>query len=95
MTRLGYTDIMDSFKDIVFKYECYEISIHNKNKDHVFIQYLGITNKDFIRFLKDNKYDRNIINLVDSDYNLNNEITIVYDKITRKIIRSAIYGVLD
>lgn len=94
MTRLGYKDIMDSIKELVFKYKCYETSVHNKNRDHIFIQYLGISNSDFVGFLKDNDYALNIIDLVNDDYNINNEITIVYNLKTKEIVRSAIYGVL-
>ena len=95
MTRLGYSDYASKLKELVFKYKCYETSIHNKNKDHIFIQYLGISLNDFVSFLKDNDYASNIINVVlNEPYNLNNEITIVYNLNDLKIVRSAIYGVI-
>ena len=99
MTKLGYNDIKDDFKDIILNkyicYEiCYEICIHNKKHNQIFVQYLGISNKDFIIFLTENNYPKNIIDFVDSDYIINNEITIVYDIKSKEIVRSGFYGII-
>ena len=95
MTKLGYNDIKDSFRDIILnKYKCYEICIHNKKHNQIFVQYLGISNSDFITFLTENNYMKNIIDFVDNDYIINNEITIVYDIKSKEIVRSGFYGII-
>jgi len=93
MTRLGYEKIMKDFHDIVFKYKCYETCIHNKHAEQIFIQYLGISKNDFITFLTDGEYPQHIVDFVkDEEYQINNEITIVYDIKSHDIIRSGFYG---
>ena len=100
MTNLGYGEIKERFKEIILnRYSCYEICIHNKNPNQIFIQYLGITNDKFLEFLINNSYPTNIIDFVKTQidngtYNINNEITIVYDITTQAIIRSGFYGVI-
>lgn len=100
MTKLGYDEIKERFKEIILnKYSCYEICIHNKNPKQIFIQYLGISNNDFLKFLTTNSYPTYIIDFVkkhidNGTYNINNEITIVYDIETQSIIRSGFYGVI-
>jgi hypothetical protein len=100
MTKLGYGEIKDRFKEIILnRYSCYEICIHNKNPNQIFIQYLGITNDKFLEFLITNSYPLGVINFVKTQidngtYNINNEITIVYDISTQAIIRSGFYGVI-
>ena len=45
MDKLEYSEIKDTFRDIILNnYECYEICIHNKNINQIFVQYLGISN---------------------------------------------------
>jgi hypothetical protein len=61
--------------------------------------YLGISNEDFLDFLTNNSYPNYIIEFVKNNiekrsYNINNEITIVYDIKTQSIIRSGFYGVI-
>jgi hypothetical protein len=93
MEKLGYKSIADEFKPFVFRYDCYELCVHNKDPGLIFIQSLGISNKDFITFLTENEYPQNIIDFVNQpDYAINNEITIVYDIETKQIFRTAIYG---
>lgn len=100
MDKLEYTKIKEIFKNIILnKYQCYEICIHNKNISQIFVQYLGITNTDFLNFLIQNKYPQNIIDFIQKkvfmqEYNINNEITIVYDINTMEIIRSGFYGII-
>jgi hypothetical protein len=95
MDKLKYSNLIDIYYDIIFnKYKCYQICIHNKNEEQIFIQYLGISNNDFIDFLINNNYPRNIIDFIDDDYKINNEITIVYDIKSKKIIRSGFYGII-
>jgi hypothetical protein len=61
--------------------------------------YLGISNKDFLEFLILNSYPKYIIefvktNMENKNYNINNEIAVIYDIKTQKIIRSSFYGVI-
>lgn len=95
MDKLDYEDIKEDFKTIILdKYECYEICIHNKHPEQIFVQYLGISNEDFTSFLIDNEYEQKIINYYKNNFfNINNEITIVYDIKTKKSIRSGFYGI--
>lgn len=98
MDRLGYGDIKTTFKKVILeKYGCYQICIHNKTEGEIFVQYLGISNKDFLVFLIMNEYPQHIIKFVKKQmrlkkYNINNEITIVYDIESQNIIRSGFYG---
>ena len=100
MNRLEYNGIKEKFKNIILnKYKCYELCIHNKNPNQIFVQYLGISNKDFLEFLITNDYPKNIIDYIKTNislgkYNINNEITIVYNMETLEIIRSGFYGYL-
>ena len=100
MTKLGYDEIKERFREIILKkYSCYEICIHNKNPNEIFVQYLGISNTDFLEFLINNLYPTYVIDFVkkqieNNNYNINNEITIVYDIETQSIIRSGFYGVI-
>ena len=98
MNELGYDDIKDKFKNIILeKYKCYQICIHNKTENQIFVQYLGISNKDFISFLNLYDYPSHIINFVQEqvgldNYKINNEITIVYEIDTQKVVRTGFYG---
>jgi hypothetical protein len=98
MDRLDYELIKTKFKKIILeKYKCSEICIHNKNPNQIFVQYLGITNQEFIEFLTLNQYPEYIINFVIeqvelNNYKITNEITIVYDMDTQDILRSGFYG---
>jgi hypothetical protein len=95
MHTLGYYSILHLFRDIIFKYPCYEICIHNKGEKTIFVQYLGISKEDFVDFLVQNEYPTNIVQFVQTEnYNINNEITVVYDVSTKNIIRSGFYGVV-
>jgi hypothetical protein len=80
-------------EDIITKYKSTYTCIHQKFNDEFYVQYIGISKEDFIDFLEQNAYDTNIINLVKRpDYNIPNEITIVYDMLTKQIKRSGFYG---
>ena len=98
MKKLGYDDISDKFKNIILeKYKCYQICIHNKTDNQIFVQYLGISNQDFLSFLNLNDYPSHLINFVEEQiklnrYNINNEITIVYEIHTQKVVRTGFYG---
>jgi hypothetical protein len=96
MKLLGFNKIKYDFMNIIlYKYKCYELCIHNKVKTEIFVQYLGISNRDFIEFLTSNNYpDYLISHYTNSNYNINNEITIVYDIHSKNIIRTAFYGIL-
>ena len=98
MDKLDYKSIKNKFKkNILEKYNCYEICIANKKPNQIFVQYMGLTNNEFIDFLTENKYPIYIIDFINQQiklnkYNINNEITIVYDINTQDIIRSGFYG---
>jgi hypothetical protein len=98
MDKLGYGVIKQIFRDVVLeKYTCYEICIHNKKPDQIFIQYLGISNQDFLQFLIEQAYPANVVDFVQKNINankyyINNEITIVYDIKSQQIVRSGFYG---
>ena len=98
MSKLGYDDLKNKFKEIILeKYKCYQICIHNKTENQIFVQYLGISNKDFISFLNLYDYPSHVINFVQEqvsldNYKINNEITIVYEIDTQKVIRTGFYG---
>jgi len=100
MVKLGYDEIKEQFRErILNKYHCYELCIHNKNPNQIFVQYLGISNKDFLDFLTTNSYPNPIIEFVkmhmsNGTYHINNEITIVYDIKTQSIVRTGFYGVI-
>lgn len=96
MKKLGYSKIAEQFKDIIlFRYKCYEICIFNKNENQIFIMYLGISKEDFISFLKECNYNIELIKHFEtSNYEINNEITIVYDLKTQNIVRSGFYGIV-
>jgi len=97
MKKLEYEKSAEDFYETIFnKYSCYEICIHNKKPDQIFIQYLGITIEEFVEFLIDNEYpDDLIIHVLQNktSYKIPNEITIVYDTKTKKAIRSGFYGI--
>ena len=98
MIKLGYDKIRDKFKKIILeKYQCYQICIHNKTKNQIFVQYLGISNKDFLSFLNLYDYPSYVINFIQEqvsldNYKINNEITIVYEIDTQKVVRTGFYG---
>ena len=73
----------------------YELCIFNKGINQIFVMYLGISNIDFIEFLTTNNYPNDLIShYINSNYNINNEIAIVYDIHSKNIIRTAFYGIL-
>ena len=98
MKKLGYEDLSDKFKNTILeKYECYQICIHNKTDKQIFVQYLGISNEDFLSFLNFNNYPNHLINFIEKqvnldNYKINNEITIVYATDTQKVVRTGFYG---
>ena len=96
MKKLGYSNIAEKFKNIILKkYKCYEICIHNKKEGQIFVQYLGISKKDFTSFLKECNYNMKLIKHIEtSNYKINNEITLVYNIKTMNIIRSGFYGIV-
>ena len=98
MSKLDYDIIKNEFKKIILeKYKCYQICIHNKTENQIFVQYLGISNKDFISFLNLYDYPSHLTNFIEEqisldNYKINNEITIVYEIDTQKVIRTGFYG---
>ena len=96
MKRLGYKSISNYFRDTILeKYQCYEICIFNKTPGQIFVMYLGISKLDFINFLLENNYPENLIkHYLMNEYEINNEIAIIYEINTKKIIRSGFYGIV-
>ena len=96
MKRLGYESISEKFKDTILqKFTCYELCIHNKTCNQIYVQYLGIAMEEFIQFLYSQNYDKNLVQHVvenKKNYEINFEITVVYDIETQQILRSAFYG---
>lgn len=77
-------------------YACEDICIHNKSNDTFFVQYINIAIEDFVRFLSEHNYPDTFVSHVQSNVmryrELRHEITIVYDIVTQKPIRTAFYG---
>ena len=100
MDRLGFESIKDSFRDLVLnRYSCYDICIHNKKPHEIFVQYLGLNNEEFVEFLIENDYPSHVTQFVTEqieagNYNINNEVTVVYNTDTQQIVRSGFYGTL-
>jgi hypothetical protein len=99
MHRLGFETIKDTFRDIILhKYSCYEICIFNKHEHQIFVMYMGLTNADFVEFLTSCAYPPYIVDYVKrkmslNEYEITNEIAIVYDTTTLEVIRSGFYGI--
>ena len=63
--------------------------------DDLYIQWYGITNDEFLNFLIDNNYPDNLIEKYSAcEYNIENEISIVYSAKTKSIKRTAFYGII-
>jgi hypothetical protein len=98
MDKLGFNSIKEKFKPVIFeKYSCYNVCIHNKKTGEIFVQYLGISNEEFIEFLTTHDYPPYIAQFVSyevqsGNYEINNEITIVYNTTTNEVVRSGFYG---
>jgi len=98
VNRLNFENCdTDILLKILNLYECEYISIHNKFTDQYYVQYLGITCKDFINFVQEHHYPEQFIKHVienEKNYeNLKHEITIVFD-LDGTLVRSAFYGLL-
>jgi len=95
-----YTELLkfpkDIFtEDIIKKYQCSYVCLHQKNNQEAYIQYIYISKNDFIHFLKVNNYEASLIEHYEcSDYQISNEITIVYDINTMEVKRTAFYGIV-
>ena len=96
MERLGYSNISEQFKHIIMeKYKCYEICVHNKKEGQIFVQYLGISKETFIEFLSENYYPELLVKYYsENEFFINNEIAIIYDIETKKIVRTGFYGIV-
>ena len=85
-------------KELLNMYKCKDICIFSKNQDEIFVMYIGISLVDFIKFLKKYNYPDSLINHVEENkdkyMNIKHEITIVFNKKTLNVIRTAFYGVL-
>ena len=109
-TYKGFKDNFDSYWDelnypsnlyswvkdeIIKKYKTDYFCMHQKNNSELYCQFIGISNKDFLKFLIEYKYNQDLIDFYSkNDFNISNEISIVFDKITKKPIRTAFYGII-
>lgn len=81
-------------ENILEKYKCKHLCIHQKYNNEFYIQYIGISKEDFLNFLKENEYEQSLISHYEqNNYLISNEITIVYDD-NFKIKRTAFYGIV-
>lgn len=98
MKHIGFDNRVNKFYPYLDRYSSNHICIHNKFKEHVFIQYLGINVEEFLMFLIEFEYDSHLVDHVFKNMHLyrdiNHEITIVYDICTMKPLRTGFYGIL-
>ena len=96
-TDIGFNpEDMERCKSLLYKYPCKHLSVWNKYKRQIYIQYLGICSTDFVRFLREHKYPPHLIEHVAREgyEDIVHEITIVYDIDTLQPIRSGFYGIV-
>lgn len=101
MTRLGFgAEIVESCKSLVLERyaACTGLCVFNKLDGNVFVMYLGISTPEFVAFLKDFGYPRQLqehVGVHARQYDaVPHEITIVFDGKTKAPVRSAFYGIL-
>jgi len=103
MKRIEFDpDVSTKFLSRLHDYSCKNICIHKKilspTKTDFFIQYLGISVHDFLKFLNLFQYPDalilHVIANVQKYEELVHEITIVYDAVTCMPIRSGFYGIV-
>ena len=97
MELLGYgTTVAVRFRQLILsKYRTDQLCIHNKRAGQIFVQYLGIKKDDFVSFLHEAAFPKFLVKHVDrSDYRIVNEITLVYDLVTMRVVRGSFYGML-
>lgn len=81
--------------ELMNKYKTDYFCIHQKNNNEFYCQFIGISNEDFLKFLKEYNYDENLINQYkNNEYKISNEIAIVFCKKTLKVLRTAFYGII-
>lgn len=81
--------------DLLYKYKTDYFCIHQKNNSEFYCQFIGISNKDFLSFLNEYQYSEELINFYEqNEFNISNEITLVFDKATKTPLRTAFYGVV-
>lgn len=85
-------------KKLVDLYSCTDICIHRKNSDEIFIQFLGISIYDFIKFLEKYNYPKDFQQHVKENkeryIDVIHEIAIVFNIVTLKPVRTAFYGIV-
>lgn len=101
MKKLGYNNIKEEFRSIILELypDCYELCIFNKKAGQIFVMYNGLSNEEFIDFLQNNNYPLSLIEYIEyqienDQYHLYNEIAIIYNIKTKKIIRTGWYGMI-
>lgn len=81
--------------ELMRKYKTDYFCIHQKNNDEFYCQFIGISKEDFLKFLKEYKYDEELIDQYENnEYNISNEVTIVFCEKTLKVLRTAFYGII-
>lgn len=81
--------------EVIKKYKTDYFCIFQKNNSEFYCMFIGISNEDFLKFLIEYKYNQDLIDFYSkNDFNISNEIAIVFDKITKKPIRTAFYGII-
>jgi hypothetical protein len=94
---------IDIAYNILKKYDCLEYNISNKKEISgetiFFVQYFGISDSDYIKFLRDNLYPSNLVEEITTNQlfykTMSKEITEVY-KLNdfNKPFRTALYGLI-
>jgi hypothetical protein len=87
---------MERCEHLLHRYPCKHLSIWNKFKHQIYIQYLGISSTDFLRFLREHEYPESLVSHVEREgyHNLVHEVTVVYDLDTLRPVRSGFYGIV-
>jgi len=94
--KIGFKEDVQTCRMLLDTYPSKQLAIWNKYKDQIYIQYYGISLSNFIHFLRDHKYPKNLIQHV-STHNyedIEHEITIVYDLKTLQPVRTGFYGIV-
>ena len=81
--------------ELINKYKADYLCIFQKNNNEFYFMFIGISREDFLKFLKEYKYDEDLIREYENnEYNISNEISIIFCKKTLKVLRTAFYGII-
>ena len=80
---------------LINKYRADYLCIFQKNNHEFYFMFIGISREDFLKFLKEYKYDKDLIHEYENnEYNISNEVSIIFCKKTLKVLRTAFYGII-